>query len=129
MMRLFWLMQIRTFIHTLALYLAHNRGIRLTEDISESWEGLRHFIRDKCPDGTQVYVLSGDKTATGILKLKRDRMMPLQTGDQNLRWIQYTIGRKKKGNASRQQAGYSNQQSKGKKFANMPGGGSEDSWV
>jgi putative N6-adenine-specific DNA methylase len=67
-------------------------GVRLTDDIEESWEGLRHFIRDKCPQGTEVYVLSGDKTATGTLKLKRDRMIPLQTGDQNLRWIQYTIG-------------------------------------
>jgi len=67
-------------------------GVRLTEDIAESWEGLRHFIRDKCPSGTQVYVLSGDKDATASLKLRRDRMIPLQTGDQNLRWIQYTIG-------------------------------------
>ena len=64
----------------------------MTEDIAESWEGLRHFIRDKCPSGTQVYILSGDKDATASLKLRRDRMIPLQTGDQNLRWIQYTIG-------------------------------------
>jgi 23S rRNA G2445 N2-methylase RlmL len=70
-------------------------GIRLTEDIEESWEGLRHFIRNKCPDGTQVFILSGDKAATAALKLKRDRMIPLQTGDQNLRWIQYTIREKK----------------------------------
>jgi hypothetical protein len=63
----------------------------LTEDIEESWEGLKHFIRDKCPSGTEVYILSGDKTATATLKLRRDRMIPLQTGDQNLRWIRYTI--------------------------------------
>eukprot|EP00532_Pseudo-nitzschia_australis_P002414 CAMPEP_0168184364 /NCGR_PEP_ID=MMETSP0139_2-20121125/13189_1 /TAXON_ID=44445 /ORGANISM="Pseudo-nitzschia australis, Strain 10249 10 AB" /LENGTH=604 /DNA_ID=CAMNT_0008105959 /DNA_START=133 /DNA_END=1947 /DNA_ORIENTATION=+ len=121
-------------------------GIRLTEDIEESWEGLRHFIRDKCPSGTEVYVLSGDKTATGALKLKRDRMIPLQTGDQNLRWIQYTIGRKKKrterqsqtggGNYQKQQpqsGGYrtTNAQAKGKKFENAPqtAAASEDSWV
>ncbi|KAG7368995.1 N6-adenine-specific DNA methylase [Nitzschia inconspicua] len=66
-------------------------GVRLTEDIQESWEGLKHFIRNKCPGGTRVYVLSGDKSATGILKLKRDRMIPIQTGDQHLRWVQYTI--------------------------------------
>jgi putative N6-adenine-specific DNA methylase len=66
-------------------------GVRLTNDIAESWEGLRHFIRDKCPLGTEVFVLSGDKTATGTLKLKRDRMIPIQTGDQNLRWVRYTI--------------------------------------
>jgi len=110
-------------------------GVRLTEDIAESWEGLRHFIRDKCPSGTQVYVLSGDKTATGALKLKRDRMIPLQTGDQHLRWIQYTIGRKRKGNEpqsgkDQHQSGYSNKPTKGQKFANAPTPAKEeDSWV
>jgi 23S rRNA G2445 N2-methylase RlmL len=66
-------------------------GVRLTEEISESWEGLRHFIRNKTPNGTKVFILSGDKSATATLKLKRDRMVPLQTGEQHLRWIQYTI--------------------------------------
>jgi putative N6-adenine-specific DNA methylase len=66
-------------------------GVRLTEDIEESWEGLKHFARDKCPSGTQLFVLSGNKSATATLKLKRDRMIPIQTGDQHLRFIQYTI--------------------------------------
>ena len=67
-------------------------GIRLTEDIAESWESLRHFLRDVCPQNTEAWILSGHKGATGTLKLKRDRMVPVQTGDQHLRWIQYTIG-------------------------------------
>jgi 23S rRNA G2445 N2-methylase RlmL len=66
-------------------------GVRLTDDVADSWEGLRHFIRDSCPSGTEVWVLSGDKVATSALKLKRDRMIPIQTGDQHLRWIKYTI--------------------------------------
>jgi putative N6-adenine-specific DNA methylase len=66
-------------------------GVRLTDDISESWEGLRHFLRDVCPSNTEAWILSGDKSATGALKLRRNRMIPLKTGDQNLRWIQYTI--------------------------------------
>ena len=113
------------------------RGVRLTEDIEESWEGLRHFIRDKCPDGTEVYILSGDKTATATLKLKRDRMIPLQTGDQHLRWIQYSIGKKKKGrervietrNDYRQQSGYSKKKTTGKTIVRVPEAGIEDSWV
>jgi len=104
-------------------------GVRLTEDITESWEGLRHFIRDKCPVGTQVYVLSGDKTATAALKLKRDRMIPLQTGDQHLRWIQYTIGGKKKGDKSDKQSRHSSKHSQGNKFENMQQASPEDSWV
>jgi 23S rRNA G2445 N2-methylase RlmL len=67
-------------------------GLRLTDDVAESWEGLRHFLRDVCPENTEAWVLSGHKAATATLKLKRDRMVPLQTGDQHLRWIQYTIG-------------------------------------
>jgi putative N6-adenine-specific DNA methylase len=66
-------------------------GVRLTEDVEESWEGLRHFIRDACPAGTEAWILSGHKGATGQLKLRRDRMIPIQTGEQTLRWIQYTI--------------------------------------
>ena len=66
-------------------------GVRLTEDIEDSWEGLRHYLRDVCPSGTKAYVLSGDKSSTKLLKLKRDRMIPIQTGEQILRWIHYTI--------------------------------------
>ena len=99
-------------------------GVRLTEDIAESWEGLRHFVRDKCPSGTEVYVLSGDKTATAALKLKRDRMIPIQTGDQHLRWIQYTIGQKKRGNERR-----FDKAPKGKNPAKATKSQDEDSWV
>jgi putative N6-adenine-specific DNA methylase len=66
-------------------------GVRLTEDIEDSWEGLRHYLRDVCPAGTQAFVLSGDKSSTKLLKLRRDRMVPIQTGEQILRWIHYTI--------------------------------------
>ena len=66
-------------------------GVRLTEDVVDSWDGLRHFLRDNCPSNTEAWVLSGDRKATTMLKLKRDRMVPIQTGDQDLRWIQYTI--------------------------------------
>jgi 23S rRNA G2445 N2-methylase RlmL len=66
-------------------------GVRLTEDIEDSWEGLRHYLRDVCPSGTKAYVLSGDKSSTKLLKLRRDRMVPIQTGEQILRWIHYTI--------------------------------------
>ncbi|VEU33996.1 unnamed protein product [Pseudo-nitzschia multistriata] len=112
-------------------------GVRLTEDISESWEGLRHFIRDKCPDGTQVYVLSGDKAATAALKLKRDRMIPLQAGDQHLRWIQYTIGRKKRETERRPKSSrnfreprdYPSTQTKKNYNKSVPKATAEDSWV
>ena len=66
-------------------------GVRLTEDVEESWDSLRHFLRDTCPSETEAWVLSGGKAASAQLKMKRDRMIPIQTGDQHLRWIQYTV--------------------------------------
>ncbi|CAJ1951830.1 unnamed protein product [Cylindrotheca closterium] len=66
-------------------------GVRLTEDVTMSWDALRHFLRDVCPDNTEAWVLSGHKAATASLKLKRNKMVPIQTGDQDLRWVQYII--------------------------------------
>lgn len=66
-------------------------GLRLTEDIASSWDGLRHFLRDVCPDHTEAWILSGHKAATASLKLRRNKMVPIRTGEQDLRWIQYII--------------------------------------
>jgi 23S rRNA G2445 N2-methylase RlmL len=71
-------------------------GVRLTDDIDDSWEALRYFLRDACPSSTEAWVLSGHKAASANLKLRRDKMIPIQTGDQHLRWIQYTIGGNKR---------------------------------
>eukprot|EP00980_Cylindrotheca_fusiformis_P022851 scaffold9846_cov122-Cylindrotheca_fusiformis.AAC.4 len=88
-------------------------GVRLTDDIASSWEGLRHFLRDICPSNTEAWVLSGHKAATATLKLRRDRMIPVQTGDQHLRWIQYTIrGAEETQDPSRQEQGAQRSSSK-----------------
>jgi len=67
-------------------------GIRLSDDDHESWESLRTFLRSNCPPGrTQAWVLSGNKSATKHLGLKRSQSVPLKTGQQDLRWIQYIL--------------------------------------
>ena len=66
-------------------------GERLTEDMHDSWEALRAFLRDRCPPRTEAWVLSGNKEATKHLGLKRSNSFPLQTAQQQLRWIQYKI--------------------------------------
>ena len=71
-------------------------GVRLTEDMHESWESLRHFLRDTCPPGTEAWVLSGNKEATKHLGLRRSQSMVLKTAQQDLRWIQYKILGKKR---------------------------------
>jgi putative N6-adenine-specific DNA methylase len=70
-------------------------GVRLTDDMEESWESLRTFIRS-CPPGTESWVLSGNKDATKHLGLRRSQSMVLKTADQDLRWIQYMIHDKSK---------------------------------
>ena len=65
-------------------------GLRLTNDMTESWESLRLFLRF-CVPGTQAWVLSGNKDATKHLGLRRSESIVLQTGQQDLRWIRYDI--------------------------------------
>ena len=65
-------------------------GVRLTDDMEESWESLRSLLR-RCAAGTEAWVLSGNKDATKHLGLRRSQSMVLKTADQDLRWIQYII--------------------------------------
>ena len=67
-------------------------GVRLSDDEHESWESLRLFLRENCPAGrTQAWVLSGNKSATKHLGLRRSQSVVLKTGEQDLRWIQYIM--------------------------------------
>jgi 23S rRNA G2445 N2-methylase RlmL len=67
-------------------------GVRLTEDMHAAWEALRVFLRETCPPGrTQAWILSGNPEATRHLGLRRTSSSPLQTGQQKLRWLQYTL--------------------------------------
>uniref|UniRef100_A0A8J9TBQ4 Uncharacterized protein n=1 Tax=Phaeodactylum tricornutum TaxID=2850 RepID=A0A8J9TBQ4_PHATR len=66
-------------------------GVRLTEDMSESWESMRIFLRECCPSGTEAWVLSGNAEATKHLGLRRSQSLALKTGDQDLRWLQYIL--------------------------------------
>ena len=72
-------------------------GVRLTNDMSESWEALRVFLRETCPAGTQAWVLSGNPAATKHLGLRKSQSLPIKTGQQDLRWIQYIIRGKSEG--------------------------------
>lgn len=75
-------------------------GERLSEDMHDSWESLRTFLRETCPPGTEAWILSGNAAATKHLGLKRSASLPLQTGQQDLRWLQYAIRGKSPGTDS-----------------------------
>ena len=66
-------------------------GVRLSDDIADSWEALALFVRHVCPPGSNLWVLSGNKKSTKALRLKRTRAYPLKTGQQDLRWIHYEL--------------------------------------
>jgi 23S rRNA G2445 N2-methylase RlmL len=67
-------------------------GIRLdgAEEVESSWVALQDFMRRECV-GAEAWVLSGDKSLTKLLCMKRTRRIPIQTGEQDLRWIQYHV--------------------------------------
>lgn len=66
-------------------------GVRLTDDMHESWEALRFFIREGCPPSSQIWVLSGNSAATKHLSLRRSQSVPIKTGQHDLRWLQYIL--------------------------------------
>ena len=76
-------------------------GERLTADIEDSWTSLRIFLRDICPEGTTAWILSGNAKVTQTLKLRRSQSIPLQTGQQQLRWLEYNIGLSRKASVVR----------------------------
>ena len=65
-------------------------GLRLTEDIDESWVSLREFLRREA-HGCESWVLSGNKDLTKILRMKKSRSVVVKTADEDLRWLQYHI--------------------------------------
>ena len=66
-------------------------NVRLTEDVEDSWESLRFFLKSTCPPNTVAHVLSGNAALTKHLQLRRTASVPLQVGTANLRWITYPI--------------------------------------
>jgi len=65
-------------------------GLRLSENIEQSWKSLREFLQREC-EGSEAWVLSGNKEVTTFLRMKKSRSLVVQTADEDLRWIQYHI--------------------------------------
>lgn len=69
-------------------------GVRLSQDIDDSWVKLREFIRREAP-GCEVWVLSGNKDLTKILRMKKSKSLTIKTADEELRWLQYHVFKKR----------------------------------
>jgi 23S rRNA G2445 N2-methylase RlmL len=69
-------------------------GLRLDEDIEESWLSLKSFFRTQC-NSAESWVLSGNKETTRFLRMKSSRKVVVKTADEDLRWIQYHVFKKK----------------------------------
>lgn len=69
-------------------------GLRLTEDVEESWLSLKAFLQDQCNE-SEAWVLSRNKSATRHLQMKKTRSVPIKTAGEDLRWIQYHVFKKK----------------------------------
>ena len=69
-------------------------GLRLDENIEESWLSLNAFFRTQ-GNCAEAWVLSGSKETTRFLRMKSTRKVVVKTADEDLRWIQYHIFKKK----------------------------------
>lgn len=77
-------------------------GVRLDENIEESWLSLKSFLRDQCNE-SEAWILSGNKATTKFLRMKKSRSVVIRTGDEDLRWIQYHVFKKKGSDPSKVQ--------------------------
>ena len=68
-------------------------GKRLSQDIDDSWVNLREFIRREAP-GCEVWVLSGNKDLTKILRMKKSKSLAIKTAEEDLKWLQYHVFKK-----------------------------------
>lgn len=73
-------------------------GLRLDQDIEESWTSLKMFFREQC-NSSEAWVLSGSKETTKFLRMKKSRSVVVKTADEDLRWIQYHVFQKKAADA------------------------------
>ena len=69
-------------------------GKRLSQDIDDSWVNLREFIRREAP-GCEVWVLSGNKDLTKILRMKKSKSLAIKTAEEELKWLQYHVFKKR----------------------------------
>ena len=58
--------------------------------IESSWTSLGIFLKREC-SGAEAWILSGNKNLTKLLKMKKTRGIPIHTGEEDLRWVQYHI--------------------------------------
>jgi len=58
--------------------------------MNDSWDSLGLFLKRECA-GMEAWILSGNKNLTKLLKMKKTRGVPIHTGEEDLRWIQYHI--------------------------------------
>lgn len=65
-------------------------GKRLSQDIDDSWVNLREFLRREASD-CEVWVLSGNKDLTKILRMKRSNSLAIRTAEEELKWLQYHV--------------------------------------
>uniref|UniRef100_A0A7S0CEU3 Ribosomal RNA large subunit methyltransferase K/L-like methyltransferase domain-containing protein n=1 Tax=Proboscia inermis TaxID=420281 RepID=A0A7S0CEU3_9STRA len=65
-------------------------GLRLDTDIEESWGSLKQFLRKEV-GGCEAWVLCGNKDLTRILRMKQTKRIPIRTGEEDLRWVQYHV--------------------------------------
>ena len=60
------------------------------DDLEQLYRSLGSFVRDQA-SGWQLWLLSGNASLTGALRLKASRRIPVSNGGIDCRWLNYGI--------------------------------------
>eukprot|EP00884_Botryococcus_braunii_P012866 jgi/Botrbrau1/21580/Bobra.174_2s0075.1 len=69
---------------------SHDSLQREEQSLEETWSKLSRFLKAECP-GANVFVLCGNSEATRMLRMKRDRMYPINIGGVDTRLVKYSV--------------------------------------
>ena len=68
----------------------YGRRIGAEDDLEQMYRSLGSFLREQA-SGWQLWLLSGNASLTGALRLKASRRIPVSNGGIDCRWLNYAI--------------------------------------
>ena len=68
----------------------YGRRIGAEDDLEQLYRSLGSFLREQA-SGWQLWLLSGNASLTGALRLKASRRIPVSNGGIDCRWLNYAI--------------------------------------
>ena len=68
----------------------YGQRIGADDDLEQLYRSLGSFLKEQA-SGWQLWLLSGNPSLTGALRLKASRRVPISNGGIDCRWLNYAI--------------------------------------